>query len=157
MLRVKCVRLANCLTWSHTQPCFHHDVCVSELFLKNKKQAKSKKLVKNLFCWLYGRMSLSHYRLCTAARKNCKYPKCDNLMTRVYDNEIYNANICIFLNLTNQIYYLPFVRFLGNLEFLVLPEDDIPLSLIESCAEDALPVASLSRIMLSYPLLPPLW
>ncbi|TNN84130.1 hypothetical protein EYF80_005457 [Liparis tanakae] len=35
--------------------------------------------------------------------------------------------------------------------------DDMPLSLMESWAEEALPVASLSRIMLSYPLLPPLW
>lgn len=61
------------------------------------------------------------------------------------------------INLTNRIYYSPFALFLGNLELLVLPEDDIPLSLMESCAEDALPVASLSRIMLSYPLLPPLW
>ena len=53
--------------------------------------------------------------------------------------------------------FSPFALFLGNLELLVLPEDDTPLSLMESWAEEALPVASLSRIMLSYPLLPPLW
>lgn len=41
------------------------------------------------------------------------------------------------------------LRFLGDLDVLGRPEEDIPLSLIESCAEEALPVASLSRIMLS--------
>lgn len=57
----------------------------------------------------------------------------------------------------NKRCYLPFDLFLGALELLVRPEEDIPLSLIESWADEALPVASLSRIMLSYPLLPPLW
>ena len=56
-----------------------------------------------------------------------------------------------------QITFSPFALFLGYLDVLVLPEDDMPLSLMESWAEEALPVASLSRIMLSYPLLPPLW
>lgn len=41
------------------------------------------------------------------------------------------------------------LRFFWDLEVLGRPEEDIPLSLMESCAEDALPVASLSRIMLS--------
>lgn len=51
----------------------------------------------------------------------------------------------------------PLPLFLGDLDTLLLLEVDTPLSLMESWADEALPVVSLSRIMLSYPLLPPLW
>lgn len=43
----------------------------------------------------------------------------------------------------------PFPLFLGDLETRLLFDEDALLSLIESCAEEVLPVVSLSRIMLS--------
>lgn len=49
----------------------------------------------------------------------------------------------------SRLLWKPFALFLGYLELLALPEDEMPLSLMESWAEEALPVASLSRIMLS--------
>lgn len=47
------------------------------------------------------------------------------------------------------LHVLPVDRFLGDLRLRIRPGDDIPLSLMESCVEEALPVASLFRIMLS--------
>lgn len=47
------------------------------------------------------------------------------------------------------IVFLPADLFFGDFKLLMRLGEDIPLSLIESCAEEALPVASLSRIMLS--------
>lgn len=66
---------------------------------------------------------------------------------RLFSKTGINQNLC-------HVFYLckvdsPFPLFLGDLEIRLLLDVDTPLSLMESWAEEVLPVVSLSRIILS--------